>query len=160
MCLGVGNGTTDDELTGLSLGTKGNSMTYTDNNNYIIAGGKFADPFLVTIDKQGNPIDSFRLTNPEAQGATAVIQTDDGGFAVAGKCKGGGFGCTDSIYVLKFDNNNTTCCEENSGGSIGSGGQSTSNPASDTGRGSNRSNVSQTPQVGQYGDVEVNCFVD
>lgn len=103
MCAGVGTQGNDD-----FIGDFDESMIRSNNGNYVIAGrnGTFgANPFLAKVNGQGSLIDSFTLTNNSASDASAVVQTDDDGFAVTGTWNGGGFLEPDTIFVLKLDNN-------------------------------------------------------
>ncbi len=101
MCLGVGTSSNDD-----FIGSFEQSMIRTNNGNYLMVGRNStfnANAILTKVDGQGSLIDSFSLTNNSASDASAVVQTDDDGFAIAGTWNQGGFLEPDTIFVLKLD---------------------------------------------------------
>ena len=87
-----------------------NSIIQNKNGNYVVAGwtksmgaGK-TDVWIVKLDKRGDLVWDKTFGGSENDEAHSVIQTDDGGYAVAGWTKSKGAGNSD-VWVLKLDEN-------------------------------------------------------
>ena len=87
-----------------------NSIIQNKNGDYIVAGwtksmgaGK-TDVWIVKLDKRGNLVWDKTFGGSENDEAHSIIQTDDGGYAVAGWTKSKGTGNSD-IWIIKLDEN-------------------------------------------------------
>ena len=87
-----------------------NSIIQDKNGNYIVAGwtksmgaGK-TDVWIVKLDKRGNLIWDKTFGGSENDEAHSIIQTNDGGYAIAGWTKSKGTGNSD-VWVIKLDEN-------------------------------------------------------
>jgi len=87
-----------------------NSIIQNKNGNYVVAGwtksmgaGK-TDVWIVKLDKRGNLVWDKTFGGSENDEAHSIIQTDDGGYAIAGWTKSKGTGNSD-IWVIKLDEN-------------------------------------------------------
>ena len=87
-----------------------NSIIQDKNGNYIVAGwtksmgaGK-TDVWIVKLDKRGNLIWDKTFGGSENDEAHSIIQTNDGGYAIAGWTKSKGKGNSD-VWVIKLDEN-------------------------------------------------------
>jgi len=87
-----------------------NSIIQDKNGNYIVAGwtksigaGK-TDVWIVKLDKRGDLVWDKTFGGSENDEAHSIIQTDDGGYAVAGWTKSKGTGNSD-VWVIKLDEN-------------------------------------------------------
>jgi hypothetical protein len=87
-----------------------NSIIQTEDRGYAVAGwtksmgaGK-TDVWIVKLDKRGNLVWDKIFGGSENDEAHSIIQTDDGGYAVAGWTKSKGTGNSD-IWIIKLDEN-------------------------------------------------------
>ena len=87
-----------------------NSIIQTDDGGYAVAGwtksmgaGK-TDVWIVKLDKRGNLVWDKTFGGSENDEAHSIIQTDDGGYAVAGWTKSKGAGNSD-VWIIKLDEN-------------------------------------------------------
>jgi len=87
-----------------------NSIVQTEDEGYMVAGwtksigaGK-TDVWIVKLDKRGNLVWDKTFGGSENDEAHSIIQTDDGGYAVAGWTKSKGAGNSD-VWVIKLDEN-------------------------------------------------------
>jgi len=87
-----------------------NSIIQDKNGNYIVAGwtksigaGK-TDVWIVKLDKRGDLVWDKTFGGSENDEAHSIIQTEDGGYAVAGWTKSKGTGNSD-VWVIKLDEN-------------------------------------------------------
>lgn len=87
-----------------------NSIIQNKNGNYMVAGWTKSmgagntDVWIVKLDKRGNLIWDKTFGGSENDEAHSIIQTDDGGYAVAGWTKSKGTGNSD-VWVIKLDEN-------------------------------------------------------
>jgi len=87
-----------------------NSIVQTKDKGYMVAGwtksmgaGK-TDVWIIKLDKRGNLIWDKIFGGSEDDEAHSIIQTEDGGYAVAGWTKSKGAGNSD-VWVIKLDEN-------------------------------------------------------
>jgi len=87
-----------------------NSIIQTKDGGYMVAGwtslmgaGK-TDVWIVKLDKRGDLVWDKTFGGSENDEAHSIIQTEDGGYAVAGWTKSKGAGNSD-VWVLKLDEN-------------------------------------------------------
>ena len=87
-----------------------NSIIQTEDRGYAVAGwtssmgaGK-TDVWIVKLDKRGDLIWDKTFGGSENDEAHSIIQTDDGGYAVAGWTKSKGAGNSD-VWIIKLDEN-------------------------------------------------------
>jgi len=90
----------------------GNSLIQTSDGGYAITGytksfgaGK-ADVYLVKLDANGNLQWTKTIGGPGGEVGFSLIQTSDGGYAIAGTTESFGAG-EDDVYVVKLDANGT-----------------------------------------------------
>jgi len=88
----------------------GNSLIQTSDGGYAIAGvtNSFGagekDVYVVKLDANGNLQWTKTIGGPKDDLGTSLIQTSDGGYAIAGSTKSFGAGDED-VYVVKLDAN-------------------------------------------------------
>ena len=137
----------------------GTSLIQTSDSGYAIAGvtksfgaGK-ADVYLVKLDANGNLQWTKTIGGETFDSGSSIIQTSDGGYAIAGTTRSFGAGEKD-VYVVKLDKNGNACCavsqtsQVRPGGgilgsptpSIGSSGTLTTPPTPSTSSGSTLTN--------------------
>jgi hypothetical protein len=87
-----------------------NSIIQTEDKGYMVAGwtksmgaGK-TDVWIVKLNKSGNLVWDKTFGGSENDEAHSIIQTDDGGYIVAGWTKSKGAGNSD-VWVIKLDEN-------------------------------------------------------
>jgi hypothetical protein len=86
----------------------GTSLIQTSDGGYAIAGttGSFgageADVYVVKLDANGNLQWTKTIGAPESDWGSSLIQTSDGGYAIAGFTRSFGAG-RDDVYVVKLD---------------------------------------------------------
>ena len=106
----------------------GNSLIQTSDGGYAITGttGSFgageADVYVVKLDANGNLQWTKTIGGPEYDRGESLIQTSDGGYAIAGFTYSFGAGWAD-VYVVKLDKNGNTCCAVSQTSQVGSGGR-------------------------------------
>jgi len=117
----------------------GYSLIQTSDGGYAIAGetnsfgaGDY-DVYVVKLDAKGNLQWTKTIGGPDYESGTSLIQTSDGGYAIAGKTISFGAGETD-VYVVKLDKNGNACCSVSQTSQVGSGG-TLSSPAPSIGSG-------------------------
>jgi len=117
----------------------GRSLIQTSDGGYAIAGetnsfgaGDY-DVYVVKLDAKGNLQWTKTIGGPDYESGTSLIQTSDGGYAIAGKTISFGAGETD-VYVVKLDKNGNACCAVSQTSQVGSGG-TLSSPAPSIGSG-------------------------
>ena len=117
----------------------GRSLIQTSDGGYAIAGetnsfgaGDY-DVYVVKLDAKGNLQWTKTIGGPDYESGTSLIQTSDGGYAIAGKTISFGAGETD-VYVVKLDKNGNACCSVSQTSQVGSGG-TLSSPAPSIGSG-------------------------
>jgi hypothetical protein len=137
----------------------GTSLIQTSDGGYAIAGSTRSfgagewDVYLVKLDAKGN----LQWTKTIGGGAwdvgTSLIQTSDGGYAIAGSTRSFGAGEWD-IYVVKLDKNGNACCAVSQTSQVGSGGRLGS-PTSSIGSGGTL--TSPTPTTSSGGTLTNQC---
>jgi hypothetical protein len=107
----------------------GISLIQTSDGGYAIAGSTTssgvgeADVYVVKLDAHGN----LQWTKTIAAKnknliKSSIIQTSDGGYAIAGTTRSFGAGGTD-VYFIKLDKNGDACCAVSQTSRVGSGGR-------------------------------------
>jgi len=87
---------------------KGNSLIQTSDGGYAIAGTTKSfgvgsgDVYVVKLDAKGNLQWTKTIGGPESEEGNFLIQTSDGGYAIAGETSSFGAG-GDDVYVVKLD---------------------------------------------------------
>ena len=116
----------------------GCSLVQTNDGGYTIAGYAYsfgaglADAYIVKLDPAGTVQWTKIVGGVGTDYALSIVQTTDGGFAIAGYSDSFGAGIEDA-YIVKLDPNGNTCCSSGSGGTSGTGGISGSGGTSGTG---------------------------
>jgi hypothetical protein len=88
----------------------GNSLIQTSDGGYAIAGyttsfgAGYADVYVIKLDAHGNLQWTKTIGGPAGDVGNSLIQTSDGGYAIAGYTKSFGAGGED-VYVVKLDAN-------------------------------------------------------
>jgi hypothetical protein len=88
----------------------GNSLIQTSDGGYVIAGGTSsfgageADVYVVKLDANGNLLWTKTIGGPASEEGKSLIQTSDGGYAIAGYTISFGAGEAD-VYVVKLNAN-------------------------------------------------------
>ena len=88
----------------------GNSVVQTSDGGYAIAGSTLSygagvsDVYLVKTDASGNMLWNKTYGGPGNDYGTSVVQTNDGGYAIAGYTYSFGAGVSD-VYLVKTDAN-------------------------------------------------------
>jgi len=87
---------------------RGNSLIQTSDGGYAIAGTTYSfgaggdDVYVVKLDSTGNLQWTKTIGGPESEGGYSLVQTSDGGYAIAGYTSSFGAGEAD-VYVVKLD---------------------------------------------------------
>jgi len=106
----------------------GLSLIQTSDGGYAIAGytGSFGagghDVYVVKLDANGNLQWTRTIGGPESEEGHSLIQTSDGGYAIAGTTISFGAGVLLDVYVVKLDKNGDACCAVSQTSQVGSGG--------------------------------------
>jgi len=88
----------------------GTSLIQTSDGGYAIAGSTFSfrggwgDVYVVKLDANGNLQWTKTIGGPDPEAGTSLIQTSDGGYAIAGYTISFGVG-EPGVYVVKLDAN-------------------------------------------------------
>ncbi|MBN4066170.1 gliding motility-associated C-terminal domain-containing protein, partial [Candidatus Amoebophilus asiaticus] len=90
------------------------------------------DCYIVKLDATGTVQWTRTVGGIGSDDAKSIVQTGDGGYAVAGRTTSFGAGGAD-FYIVKLDTGGNTCCSTGSGGASSSGGTSGSGGASGSG---------------------------
>ncbi len=138
----------------------GFSLVQTSDGSYAIAGstrsfgaGKW-DVYVVKLNPDGNLQWTKTIsTNNEYFSKSSLIQTSDGGYAIAGHTESFGAGDWD-IYVVKLDRNGHACCAVSKTSQVGSGG-TLSSPTPSIGSGGDL--TSPTPSTSSGGTLSNQC---
>jgi len=104
------------------------SLIQTSDGGYAIAGytnsfgaGEW-DVYVVKLNADGNLQWTKTISaKNEDLGKLSLIQTSDGGYAIAGHTESFGAG-GDDVYVVKLDKNGHACCAVSQTSRVGSGG--------------------------------------
>jgi len=89
---------------------EGVSLIQTSDGGYAIAGSTYSfgagqlDVYVVKLDANGNLQWTKTIGGPASEAGSSLIQTSDGGYAIAGSTKSFGAGEKD-VYVVKLDAN-------------------------------------------------------
>jgi len=120
----------------------GFSLIQTSDGGYAIAGLYCLvydeginppDVYVVKLDATGNLQWTKTIGGEDDDSGRSLIQTSDGGYAIAGSTKSFGAGWND-VYVVKLDKNGDACCAVSQTSQVGSGG-TLSSPTSSIGSG-------------------------
>jgi len=109
---------------------EGWSVVQTSDGGYIVAGtttsydgdGRLGlipdegDVYLIKTDANGNLIWQKNYGGPEEDAGYSVLQTNDGGYIIAGKTESYGAGGSD-VYLIKTDTNGNMLWQKSYGGS-------------------------------------------
>jgi hypothetical protein len=104
------------------------SLIQTSDGGYAIAGltqsfgaGEW-DVYVVKLGANGNLQWTKTTGGPKDDWGSSLIQTSDGGYAIAGFTNSFGAGQLD-VYVVKLDKNGNACCAVSQTSQVGSGGR-------------------------------------
>jgi len=106
----------------------GLSLIQTSDGGYAIAGftpsfgAGDGDVYVVKLDANGNLQWTKTIGGENWEAGHSLIQTSDGGYAIAGSTTSFGAGETD-VYVVKLDKNSNACCAVSQTSQVGSGGR-------------------------------------
>jgi hypothetical protein len=106
---------------------EGYSLIQTSDSGYAIAGhtksfgAGLSDAYLVKLDANGNLQWTTTIGGKDFEDGYSLIQTSDGGYAIAGETESFGAGNGD-VYVVKLDRNGDACCAVSQTSRVGSGG--------------------------------------
>jgi hypothetical protein len=109
-------------------GDEGYSLIQTSDGGYAITGESSsfgageADLYVIKLDANGNLQWTKTIGGPDSEEGVYLIQTSDGGYAIAGSTKSFGAGGKD-VYVIKLDKNGDACCAFSQTSQVGSGGK-------------------------------------
>jgi hypothetical protein len=137
----------------------GRSIIQISDGGYAVAGetksfgAGEADVYVVKLDAQGNLQWTKTIGGPKDDWGFSLIQTSDGGYAIAGYTNSFGAGEAD-VYVVKLDKNGDACCAVSQTFQVGSGG-TLSSPTSSIGSGGTLS--SPTSGIGLGGTLTTLC---
>jgi len=118
-----------DRTYGGSHSDRANSLIQTADDSYAVAGftsSKGAggyDAWIIKLDSQGNQMWNRTYGGSRADMASSLIQTTDGGYAVAGYTSSKGAGGFDA-WILKLDNQGNLLWDRTYGGSQDDGANS------------------------------------
>jgi len=105
----------------------GNSLIQTSDGGYVIAGSTTSfgaggeDVYVVKLDAKGNLQWTKTIGGPKGDEGRSLIQTSDGGYAIAGYTSSFGAGEAD-VYVVKLDANGNLQWTKTIGGKKADGG--------------------------------------
>ena len=136
----------------------GNSLIQTSDGSYVIAGTTRSfgaggeDVYVVKLDANGNLqwTKTIEVKN-EYLSEPSLIQTSDGGYAIAGKATPFGL----DVYVVKLDKNGDACCAVSQTSQVGPGGGSLSSPTPSIGSGGTL--TAPTPSTSSGGTLTTQC---
>jgi len=137
----------------------GRSPIKTSDGGYAIAGNTSsfgageADVYLVKLDANGNLQWTKTIGGEKDDRGFSLIQTSDGGYAIAGHTESFGAGEWD-VYVVKLDRNGDACCAVSQTFQVGSGG-TLSSPTPSIGSGGTL--TSPTSGIGLGGTLTNQC---
>jgi len=113
-----------DKLYGGELDDEAAAIVQTGDGGYVIAGTTYsfgagsADFWLIKLDSSGNMQWNHTYGGPEADVATAMIHTSDGGYAITGKTHSFGAGDSD-FWLIKVDSSGSMQWNRTYGGARG-----------------------------------------
>jgi len=136
------------------------SLIQTSDGGYAIAGYTESfgaggeDVYVVKLDAHGN-LQWTKTIGAQSKysSKSSLIQTSDGGYAIAGDTKSFGAGEAD-ICIVKLDENGNACCAVSQTSRVGSGG-TLSSPTPSIGSGGNL--TSPTPSTSSGGTLTNQC---
>jgi len=141
----------------------GRSLIQTADGGYAIAGRYFligdhgevyaGYVYVVKLDAKGNLQWTKTIDGPNYDEGRSLIQTADGGYAIAGATSSFGAGGAD-VYVIKLDKNGDACCAVSQTSQVGSGGILDS-PTPSIGSGGTL--TSATPTISSGGTLTNQC---
>ena len=138
----------------------GSSLIQTSNGGYAIAGytqsfgAGSGDVYVVKLDANGNLQWTKTISAKNKNySKSSLIQTSDGGYAIAGHTESFGAG-GDDVYVVKLDRNGDACCAVSQTSQVGSGGRLGS-PTSSIGSGCTL--TSPNPSTSSGGTLTNQC---
>jgi len=137
---------------------EGNSLIQTSDGGYAIAGYTKSlgaggrDVYVVKLDANGNLQWTKTIGGPESEEGNSLIQTSDGGYAIAGFTYSFGAGEKD-VYVVKLDKNGNACCAVSQTSQVGSGGTLSSHTPSISSGGP----LTTTPSTSSGGTLTNQC---
>jgi hypothetical protein len=141
----------------------GLSLIQTSDGGYAIAGSYGLvdddegihpfDVYVVKLDANGNLQWTKTIGGPRSEIGFSLIQTSDGGYAIAGYTESFGAGFSD-VYVVKLDKNGNACCAVSQTSQVGSGG-TLSSPTSSIGSGGTL--TAPTPSTSSGGTLTNQC---
>jgi hypothetical protein len=140
----------------------GTSLIRTSDGGYAIAGytDSFGaggwDVYVVKLDAHGN-LQWTKTIGGEYfdWGGPSLIQTSDGGYAIAGATGSFGAGGLD-VYVVKLDKNGDACCAVSQTSQVGTGGRLGSSPTPSIGSGGTLT-TPPTPSTSSGGTLTTLC---
>jgi hypothetical protein len=94
------------------------------------------------------------IGGPASEAGNSLIQTSDGGYAIAGSTKSFGAGWND-VYVVKLDKNGDACCAVSQTSQVGTGGRLGSSPTPSIGSGGTL--TAPTPSTSSGGTLTNQC---
>jgi len=137
----------------------GYSLIQTSDGGYAIAGATksfgagWDDVYVVKLDANGNLQWTKTIGGKNDDEGFSLIQTADGGYAIAGYTRSFGAGNGD-VYVVKLDKNGNACCAVSQTSRVGSGGRLGS-PTPSIGSGGTL--TSPTPTTSSGGTLSSQC---
>jgi len=138
---------------------RGYSLIQTSDGGYAIAGFTYsfgegrADVYVVNLDANGNLHWTKTIGEEFADEGYSLIQTSDGGYAIAGYTRSFGVKWED-VYVIKLDKNGHACCAVSQTSQVRSGGKLGSPTSSVDSRGTL---TSPTPSTSSCGTLTDQC---
>jgi hypothetical protein len=105
----------------------GHSLIQISDGGYAIAGAITSfgagsgDVYVVKLDANGNLQWTKTIGGPKSESGLSLIQTSDGGYAIAGYTSSFSSGEAD-ICIVKLDKNGNACCAVSQTSQVGSGG--------------------------------------
>jgi len=143
----------------------GRSLIQTADGGYAITGETYSfgaggyDVYVVKLDAHGNLQWTKTIDGPNYDEGRSLIQTADGGYAIAGETYSFGAGGYD-VYVVKLDRNGDACCAFghtafSQTSRVGSGGRLGNSPTPSIGSGGKL--TSPTPTTSSGGTLTNQC---
>jgi len=143
-------------------GDLGISLIQTSDGGYAIAGATKSfgagewDVYVVKLNANGNLQWTKTIGGKnEYPSKSSLIQTSDGGYAIAGHTESFGAGGED-VCVVKLDNNGHACCAVSQTSKVGPGGGTLDSPTSSIGSGGTLT-TPPTPSTSSGGTLTNQC---
>jgi len=136
----------------------GSSLIQSSDGGYAIAGYTISfgaggdDVYVVKLDASGNLQWTKTIGGPKDDWGSSLIQSSDGGYAIAGFTYSFGAGEKD-VYVVKLDKNGNACCAVSQTSQVGSGGTLSSHTPSISSGGP----LTTTPSTSSGGTLTNQC---